>query len=58
MVDSVQSGAESGALGAQSTPQDPGMLAVIDAWPGLPADVRAGILAMIQAATLKAPADE
>jgi hypothetical protein len=29
---------------------DPELTAVVDAWPALPADIKAGILAMIRAA--------
>jgi hypothetical protein len=45
-----ESGAESGALGAQNGPVDPDLAAVMEAWPGLPAAIRAGILAMVRAA--------
>jgi hypothetical protein len=45
-----QSGAECGARGAQNAPIDPELAAVIDAWPALPAAIKAGILAMIRAA--------
>jgi hypothetical protein len=45
-----QSGAECGALGAQNAPLDPDLAAVVDAWPALPAAIKAGILAMVQAA--------
>jgi hypothetical protein len=43
-------GAESGALAPQTPAIDPGLAALIDAWPTLPELVRAGILAMIRAA--------
>lgn len=43
----TQSGAESGAVGP---PADPELAKVIDAWETLPANVRAGILAMIDRA--------
>ena len=46
----VESGAESGALDARKAPDDPQLAEVIDAWPGLPDAVQAGILAMIRAA--------
>jgi hypothetical protein len=45
-----QSGAECGALGARDAPLDPDLAAVVDAWPALPAAIKAGILAMIRAA--------
>ena len=44
----VQSGAESGALGAQNAPFDPDLATVVEAWPGLPAAIKADILAMVQ----------
>ena len=47
---SDQSGAECGALAAREAPLDPELAAVVDAWPALPAGLRAGILAMIDAA--------
>jgi hypothetical protein len=31
-------------------PADPNLAAVVDAWPGLPEAIRAGILAMVKAA--------
>ena len=54
----VESGAESGALGARKPPSDPDRMkpidadlaAVIDAWPKLPEATRRSILAMIRAA--------
>jgi len=46
---SGQSGAESGALGAREAPVDPDLAAVVDAWPTLPAAIKAGILAMVRA---------
>ena len=45
-VDS-QSGAQSGALDADLSPVDSDLQAVIDAWPNLPDDVKASILAMV-----------
>ena len=45
-----QSGAECGALGARDGGSDPDLAAVVEAWPGLPAAIKAGILAMIGAA--------
>jgi hypothetical protein len=43
-------GAESGALGHESTAIDPALKSLIDAWPTLPEAIRAGILAMVRAA--------
>lgn len=43
------SGAECGALDAPKAPPDPDLAAVVDAWPALPAAIKAGILAMIRA---------
>jgi hypothetical protein len=45
-----QSGAECGALAAPEASLDPDLAAVVDAWPTLPAAIKAGILAMIGAA--------
>lgn len=45
-----QSGAESGALDAQKVDFPPDLAAVVEAWPKLPEAIRAGILAMVQAA--------
>jgi hypothetical protein len=45
-----QNGAECGALGAKSAPFDPGLAAVVDAWPRLSEAIKAGILAMIRIA--------
>lgn len=47
---STQGGAESGALNAQTPSLPPDLAGVVDAWPSLPPAIRAGILAMIQAA--------
>ncbi len=47
---SDQSGAESGALGAREALIDPGLVAVVDAWPALPAAIKEGIVAMVRAA--------
>jgi hypothetical protein len=46
-ANSETGGAESGALGAQETLNDPDLAAVVDAWPTLPQPIKAGILAMI-----------
>ena len=43
----TQSGAKSGALGAQSREIDPDLAAVIEAWEKLPDAVKAGIAAMV-----------
>ncbi len=45
-----QSGAESGALGAQNRPCDADLAEVVQSWPSLPDALRAGILAMVRAA--------
>lgn len=48
------SGAESGALPAQTAPTppaDPALERLVEAWPTLPDAVRAGIAAMIDAST-------
>ena len=47
----AESGAESGALYAREAQNDPPLRAIIDAWPGLPEAIKAGILAMVQAAS-------
>jgi len=39
-----------GASGPGITPQDPDLAAVVAAWPGLPEALRAGIVAMVNAA--------
>ena len=48
------SGAESGALGAEmpakAPPTDPDLQTIADAWPTLPAALKAGIVAMVKAA--------
>jgi hypothetical protein len=46
---SFTSGAESGAVGAQSGASEPDLQQIIDAWHDLPDAVRASILAMINA---------
>ncbi len=43
-------GAESGAVPPISTPNDPDLTRLIDAWPTLPEAIKAGILAMVTAA--------
>jgi hypothetical protein len=43
-------GAKSGALSSDSAPIDPDLQRVLEAWPMLPAALRSGILAMIDAA--------
>jgi hypothetical protein len=49
----VQGGAESGAVDVRESLQAPDLLAVVQAWPMLPASTRAAILAMILAAGKK-----
>lgn len=44
-----EGGAESGALGAHSTPIDPDLQAIIEAWPKLNESTKAGILATVRA---------
>ena len=44
-------GAKSGALSPVSTPIDPDLAAITAAWPELPAALKAGIVAMVKAAT-------
>jgi hypothetical protein len=44
-----QGGAESGARNAREEQLDPDLAAIVNAWPELPAAIRAGILAMIRA---------
>jgi hypothetical protein len=51
-------GAESGAVGARQAPADSDLLAVIAAWPKLPAKVKAGILAMMRAAGISTDAGQ
>jgi hypothetical protein len=47
-------GAKSGAVEPENAPErvprDADLAAVVNAWPGLPAEVKAGILAMVKAA--------
>ena len=42
--------AQSDALSANSAPVDPDLAAITAAWPGLPAALKAGIVAMVNAA--------
>lgn len=44
-------GAECGAVADQIDPIDPELQLIIDAWPDLPVAVRAGITAMVAAAS-------
>ena len=46
----VESGAESGARGAREASIDSRLVAVIGAWPTIPADAKAAILAIVEAA--------
>ncbi|MGD9721456.1 MAG: tyrosine-type recombinase/integrase [Pirellulales bacterium] len=50
----AQCGAESGALGARVAPDDAGLAIVVEAWPGLPGAIRAGIVALIRASNVDA----
>jgi hypothetical protein len=45
-----QSGADSGAPGAQNGAIAPDLAAVVEAWPGLPEAIKTGILVMVRAA--------
>ncbi len=45
-----QGEAESEAVSPNSTPIDPDLAAVVEAWPGLPSAIKTGILAMVRAA--------
>ena len=47
--DSQSGGAESGAIGAHSTPINPDLQAIIEAWPKLNESTKAGILATVRA---------
>ncbi len=47
---SSQCGAESGARDVQDAEIDPRLRAIVDAWPGLPEAIKAGISAMVRAA--------
>ena len=46
---SERGGAESGARDAQTGPIDDDLAELIAAWPGLPNDVKADVLAMVKA---------
>jgi hypothetical protein len=54
----LQSGAESGELGAQMTVSDGASAAVVRAWPTLPADAKAPILATVDAANTEGQPNE
>ena len=45
-----QGGAESGAVDTEKAPIDPDLARLINAWPNLPEAIRAGIVAMVNAA--------
>jgi len=45
---SLDSAAPGAAVGAQNTPIDPDLQAIIERWPELPDAVKAGILAMVR----------
>ena len=45
----LQGGADCGALGTQGAAIDLGLVAVIQAWPGLRDAIQVGILAMVEA---------
>lgn len=47
---SESGGAESGALAASSTPSDPDLQYLIDAWPCLPQAVKARVLVLVHGA--------
>jgi hypothetical protein len=51
-ADSGESGANSGAVGAQEAPLDPDLTLVVSSWPTLPEAIKAGILAMIRTTSL------
>ena len=48
--DRAHGGAKSGALCDETARIDPGLQAVIDAWPGLPQEVKAEIVSAVGAA--------
>ena len=45
---SERGGAESGAVAARNGPIDPDLALIIEVWPGLPEETKAGILAMVR----------
>ena len=47
---SVQSGAESGALGGDFAPIDPDLALILERWPALPEAARASIMAVVREA--------
>jgi len=52
---STSGGAKSGAPDAPNAPHDPDLVLVVERWPELPAPVKAGILAMVQAYVSQQP---
>jgi hypothetical protein len=48
-----QASAKSGAVRPQDSPIGADLASVIDAWPDLPEPIRAGVLAMVRAASVK-----
>jgi hypothetical protein len=50
VASALQSGAESGALGARNDLVDPDLEAVVEEWPTLAEPIKVGILAIIRAA--------
>ena len=50
-------GADAGAVETKNAHADPDLQAIIDAWPGLPEAIKAGILATVKAAGGTAGAD-
>jgi hypothetical protein len=49
------SGAESGAVGARMALSDPDLMAIVNAWPGLPEAARRQIVDLIQTANVGNP---
>jgi hypothetical protein len=49
-INPAPGGAKSGAPSPENAAIDPALAALIEAWPTLPEPIRAGILAMVQAA--------
>ena len=47
---SASAGANAGAVETKTAHDDPDLQAIIDAWPALPEAIKAGIVAMVQAA--------